>query len=223
MSIDFDRVRAICFDIDGTLSDTDDVMVSKISRILAPIQKIKPDFKPERTARRWIMGLEAPGNWVFTLADKVGIDDEIAWISERIARLNHKAPAFRLIPGVDDLLKRCFDQLPLAVVSARDQFGSTNFLNQFQLLPYFTKVITGQTCAHTKPYPDPILHAADHFGVSPAEVLMVGDTTVDIISARKAGAQSVGVLCGFGEANELIRAGADEILPTTADLLHFLQ
>ena len=221
MPIDFERVRAICFDIDGTLSDTDDVMVAKATRILTPLKKIRPEFQPEKTARRWVMGLEAPGNWVFTLADRLGIDDEIAWISERIALLNRKPPAFQLISGVDNLLRQCFERLPLAIVSARDQSGSLRFLNQFDLEPFFRQVITGQTCTHTKPYPDPILHAAEHFGLAASEILMVGDTTVDITAARKAGAQSVGVLCGFGEAEELIRAGANEILPSTADLIRY--
>jgi phosphoglycolate phosphatase len=47
---------------------------------------------------------------------------------------------------------------------------------------------------------------------------MVGDTTVDIRAGRAAGAQTVGVLCGFGEEAELRRQGADLILPSTADL-----
>jgi phosphoglycolate phosphatase len=48
---------------------------------------------------------------------------------------------------------------------------------------------------------------------------MVGDTAVDVKSARRAGAWSVAVLCGFGERKELERAGAHLILDSTADLL----
>ena len=47
---------------------------------------------------------------------------------------------------------------------------------------------------------------------------MVGDTAADIQSGKKAGAQTVGVLCGFGDRQELERAGADLILETTTDL-----
>jgi phosphoglycolate phosphatase-like HAD superfamily hydrolase len=46
----------------------------------------------------------------------------------------------------------------------------------------------------------------------------VGDTTVDIKSGRRAGAQTVAVLCGFGEQPELERAGADVVLEHTAQL-----
>jgi phosphoglycolate phosphatase-like HAD superfamily hydrolase len=52
-------------------------------------------------------------------------------------------------------------------------------------------------------------------GVFPAQCLMIGDTTVDIRAGKAAGAQTVGVLCGFGEEAELRRWGADLILPTT--------
>ena len=82
----------------------------------------------------------------------------------------------------------------------------------------FECVATSQTCEHTKPFADPVLWAAAQMGVDPRAVLMVGDTTVDIHAGRSAGAQTVGVLCGFGREAELRRAGANQIIPTTADL-----
>ena len=51
--------------------------------------------------------------------------------------------------------------------------------------------------------------AAQQMQVKPEECLMVGDTTVDIRAGKSAGAQTVGVLCGFGTERELRRAGAD--------------
>lgn len=51
---------------------------------------------------------------------------------------------------------------------------------------------------------------------------MVGDTTVDIRAGRAAGAQTVGVLSGFGERQELEEAGADVILERALDLADLL-
>ncbi|MPN00756.1 Phosphoglycolate phosphatase [bioreactor metagenome] len=48
--------------------------------------------------------------------------------------------------------------------------------------------------------------------------LMIGDTTVDILAGKAAGAQTVGVLCGFGEEGELRRAGADLIVKDLKEL-----
>ena len=54
-----------------------------------------------------------------------------------------------------------------------------------------------------KPHPEPLLFAAKAMGVDPAACLMIGDTTIDIRTGVAAGAQTVGVLCGFGTEDEL--------------------
>ena len=59
-------------------------------------------------------------------------------------------------------------------------------------------------------------------GLAPEHILMTGDTTVDIRAGKAAGAQTVGVLCGFGDEAELRRAGADVILQTTTELMDLL-
>jgi phosphoglycolate phosphatase-like HAD superfamily hydrolase len=111
---------------------------------------------------------------------------------------------------------------PLSVVSARDVESTIEFLRQSGLEKYFTCVAGALTVNHTKPYPDPIFWAAEKMGVKPENCLMIGDTTVDIRAGKAAGAQTLGVLCGFGEENELRGRGADEILKTTAGLADLL-
>jgi phosphoglycolate phosphatase-like HAD superfamily hydrolase len=59
-------------------------------------------------------------------------------------------------------------------------------------------------------------------GVPVERCAMVGDTTVDVKAARRAGAWAVAVLCGFGEREELERAGAHVILEHTAQLSSLL-
>jgi phosphoglycolate phosphatase len=73
-----------------------------------------------------------------------------------------------------------------------------------------------------KPHPAPLRHAAAQLNIPIQNCLMVGDTTVDVLAGRRAGAQSVAVLCGFGERRELERAGAHLILDSTAELVHHL-
>jgi phosphoglycolate phosphatase len=63
-----------------------------------------------------------------------------------------------------------------------------------------------------------VRHAAKQLGVPVERCVMVGDTTVDVKSARRAGAGAVAVLCGFGEREELERAGAHVILEHTSQL-----
>lgn len=219
MTLDISRIKALCFDVDGTLSDTDDLYVHKVTRFFPRLF-----FKdPEHSARRFVMWVEAPGNALLGLTDTIGLDDEIVALIDWISRHQKKSSkTFWLIPGVDEMLKQLKGHYPMSVVSARDENGTMRFLEQFDLVNYFDAVITGQSAEHTKPYPDPILLAAKKMGVQPDECLMIGDTTVDIRAGKSAGAQTVGVLCGFGEEPELKKMGANMILKSTPDLVDLL-
>ncbi len=217
--LDLGRIRALCFDVDGTLSDSDDLYARRLVRILPRVF-----FRdPARTARRLVMWFESPGNGLLTLADALGIDDEMAAVIDWMYRHRKKQwRHFLLIPGVESMLAYLYKRYPLSVVSARDERSTLAFLDGFNLARYFDVIITGQSTAHTKPYPDPVLLAARRMLVAPDQCLMIGDTTVDIRAGRSAGAQTAGVLCGFGEEDELRRMGADVILestPTLADVL----
>lgn len=219
MSLNTARIRALCFDVDGTLSDTDDLYAKKVTpylpRVLFP--------NPDQVARRMVMWVESPGNALLGFADKIGIDDEmgafIDWFSRAQPNTTRK---FLLIPGVEDMLATLKGRYPMAVVSARHEKSTMHFLDQFDLVKYFDAIVTGLSAAHTKPYPDPILLAAQKMGVKADECLMIGDTTVDIRAGKAAGAQTVGVLCGFGEEDELKEMGADLILSNTHQLADVL-
>ncbi|MEO7840922.1 MAG: HAD family hydrolase [Anaerolineales bacterium] len=215
MPLDIPRIKALCFDVDGTLSDTDDLYANGLSHFL-------PRFlfrDPVHTARRLVMWIEAPGNALLGMADTVGLDDKmVALIDWRARHRKFSDKKHILVPGVDILLERLKGRYPMSVVSARDEKHTLHFLNRFDLLKYFDVVVTGLSTVHTKPYPHPILLAAQKMGVKPEECLMIGDTTVDMRAGKSAGAQTVGVLCGFGEEEELRRMGADLILNSTNEL-----
>ena len=219
MTLDIHHIKALCFDVDGTLSDTDDLYIHKAARFFPKIL-----FKdPEHAARRFVMWVEAPGNALLGLTDTIGLDDEIAALIDWMSRHQKRSSrSFWLIPGVDEMLEQLKGHFPMAVVSARDENSTMRFLEQFSLMKFFDTIITGQSAMHTKPYPDPILLAAQRMGVKPGECLMIGDTTVDMRAGKSAGAQTVGVLCGFGEEPELRKKGADMILQTTSDLTDLL-
>ena len=219
MPLDTQRIQALCFDVDGTLSDTDDIYARKVARYL-------PRFlfrNPERAARRFVMWAEAPGNTLIGLPDIVGLDDELLRLWEWLNRHRPRPMKhFMMVPGIKEMLERLHGKYPMSVVSARDDKSTRAFLDQFELTGYFQEIVTAITAEHTKPYPDPILYAAEKMGVSPEKCLMIGDTTVDMRAGQAAGTQTVGVLCGFGERKELERRGADLILENTAELVDIL-
>ena len=224
MPLDIPQIRALCFDVDGTLSDTDDQFVHKLVKILTPFKFIFRDQDPRPFARKTVMFTEAPGNFLIGIPDKLRIDEELAAIGDFIFRKGHgKSGGFLLIPGIRNTLTMLNQHYPMSVVSARGRRSTQVFLDQFDLNPFFESIATAHTCEYTKPYPDPILWTAKQMNVPPDECLMIGDTTVDIRAAKAAGAQSVGVLCGFGKEEELQRAGADLILENTSLLAEALK
>jgi phosphoglycolate phosphatase-like HAD superfamily hydrolase len=224
MPLDLARIRAICFDVDGTLRDTDDQFVERLESWLRPVRILFRRRDPRPFARWLVMNSETPGNLLFGLPDRLGLDAPLARLGDLVYHLGmgRKEAQFLVIRGVQGMLAALQAHYPLAVVSARGERNTLAFLRQCGLQGYFEQVVTGQTCRYTKPFPDPILWAARGMQVAPAEVLMVGDTGVDIRAAKAAGAQTVGVLCGFGKETELRREGADLILPNTCDLLPVL-
>ncbi|MFZ1042927.1 MAG: HAD family hydrolase [Anaerolineales bacterium] len=216
--LDVQKIRVLCFDVDGTLSDTDDYYVDKFS---ARFQRL-PRFMvrdPERAARRLVMWSESPGNALLGLSDTIGLDGPIVRLIDFIYRHRKKKwRQFLIVPGVQDMLARLKGHYPMVIVSARDEDSTMDFLKEFNLVKYFDVVVSVLSAKHTKPYPDPILLAAKKMGVAPEACLMIGDTTVDVRAGKAAGSQTISVLCGFGEEDELRRKNPDLILPSTADV-----
>jgi phosphoglycolate phosphatase-like HAD superfamily hydrolase len=224
MTLDVSRVQALCIDIDGTLSDTDDLFVQRLARWLAPASFLFPARNPLPFARRLVMATESPGNVLMGLPDRLGIDGFLARFTDGFYRLGLGSDSnpFLIIPGVQDALVLLKPRFPMSIVSTRGERTTRAFVEQFNLTHFFQCIVSAQTCRRTKPFPDPILYAAQQMGVPPEACLMIGDTTVDMRAGKAAGAQTVGVLCGFGEEAELLFAGADALLLTTAALPELL-
>ena len=207
------EIQGWFFDLDGTLMDTDDQAVDALARRLRLIGQ----QRSRQLARRTVMLSETPMNHAMTLLDRVGLDP---WIFALRRRLSSRVePPFRLIPGVRPMIQHLATVGQLAVVSTRSQEDAALFLKQHALNAHFRLLATQETTKRLKPHPEPVLYAARQLGLPPAACVMVGDTTVDMRAARRAGAWAVGVLCGFGEEAELWRAGAQIVLESTADLL----
>lgn len=211
-----DRIQAWFFDLDGTLMDTDDQAVENLGTKL----RFLGTDRAARFARRTVMATESPMNLAMTVLDIVGLDPLIFGLRRRLTRA--VKPTFRLMTGVRPLIEYLARDKDLAVITTRSREDAMSFLAQHELIDAFDLVVTQETTKRLKPHPEPVRYAARTLSLSPAACAMVGDTTVDIRSARRAGAWAVAVLCGFGEERELRRAGAHTVLPTTANLLPLL-
>jgi HAD superfamily hydrolase (TIGR01549 family) len=218
------EIDAILFDLDGTLVETDDMAVEALAQRLAPLRRILPGRDPCRAARHILRGGEGPASRILAMLDRVGLDDEVLGLGSRLRRMSGLQSATKLRP-VDGILETLHDlsrRYHLGIVTTRNHWEVQAFLEQQQLDSLFQAITGRDDTWRIKPHPGPIRHTAEKLGVPVERCLMVGDTTVDILAARAAGAHAMGVLCGFGERKELERAGANQILNTTGDLADWL-
>jgi HAD superfamily hydrolase (TIGR01549 family) len=223
LPLDRARIRALLFDVDGTLSDSDDHMVNRFVRKLYFIDSLFKPGSAHRLARSFVHFAESPVNWVLLMADRLNLDPLLAAFLDKQANLEEaELENFPAIAGVEPMLKVLSGRFPLAIVSARNEVTTRHFLRLNQLEEYFPVVVTSQTCARTKPFADPLLFAAEQLAVPIENCLMIGDTVTDVRAAKAAGAQSLSVLCGFGLEKELLRAGTQEILVNTSELATYL-
>ena len=119
------------------------------------------------------------------------------------------------------MLRVLAERYPLAVVTSRSQREAAAFLAQYGLSDLFHVIITRDNVRRLKPHPMPVRTAAEKLGVPPEQCVMVGDTGVDVRSAKAAGALVVAVLCGFGEMNDF--GDADLVIDSTAQLGEWLR
>lgn len=236
MPLDLTRIRALCFDVDGTLADTDDHLVAQLAGLLDALPGVS-GRRAERLGRQLVMGLETPVHGAYALLDQLGLDMPLSRLRERLKAMKQRQrdPAHTrnpealdevphdMVAGVQEMLHELAAHYPMVTISTGMAARVDRFLRHYGVRDLFAEVIGAQTTRRMKPHPEPLFHAAASMGVAPEACLMIGDTTVDIRTGVAAGAQTVGVLCGFGTERELRAAGAGMILRTTSDLLAVLQ
>jgi predicted PurR-regulated permease PerM/phosphoglycolate phosphatase-like HAD superfamily hydrolase len=216
-------LRAVLFDLDGTLIETDNQLVERFvaaSRFLDPAI---PAEQRRRMARRVLMANEGLMNGVITMLDILHLDGMLFKVNGAMQRLQGHRDLADFVP-VDGSLEILRDleqrRLMLGVVTSRNREDAAAFLAQHELGDLFWVVITRDDVRRLKPHPMPVAKAAEHLGLPPEQCVMVGDTGLDVRAAKRAGALAVGVLCGFGTQGDL--CDADLVLASPADLKAWL-
>jgi HAD superfamily hydrolase (TIGR01549 family) len=218
------EIDAIFFDLDGTLAETNDGSVEALARRLHVVRWLLPRRDPVWAARRIRMAFEAPANSILGLVDRLGLDDNLFGLADRLRRIRGvEAPInYRCMDGVGEMLRDLSRRYYLAIITTRCHRDAAAFLAKENLADLIQAITGRDDTWRLKPHPSPVRQTAEQLGVPVNRCLMVGDTTVDIKAARAAGARSIGVLCGFGDRRDLEQAGADRILETTSDLANWM-
>ena len=191
----FSTVRAFLFDLDGTLIDSKLDLVDSVNFMLQEMQR---DVLPLATIASYI-GHGAPK----LVADVLGPDaaeaDRKRGLEIFLAHYSkHNLDATRAYPGVVEGLEALQDR-PMAVLTNKPKKMSVEILEALGLLKYFHAVYGGDSFEKKKPDPAGAQAILKNLGAQPREAAMVGDSDVDIKTARNAGMLAVAVNYGFGQ------------------------
>jgi 2-phosphoglycolate phosphatase len=192
-------VRAVLFDLDGTLLDTAPDMVAALN-VLRREEQLDPlpylEVKPLVSH-----GANALVRHAFPSADKALFE------ALRMRFLDRYAAALvvhtRPYEGVSEMLTYLDSAaIPWGIVTNKTEGLTGPLLEQLGLRSRADVIVCGDTVAERKPHPLPLLYAAAQLGVAPGSTVYVGDAERDILAAQAAGMRSYVALYGYIPAVE---------------------
>jgi phosphoglycolate phosphatase len=185
----------IVFDLDGTLVDSSVDLANAVNALLVEL-----GATPLAEAAIIAMVGEGASVLVRRALTAAALDPDTPGALDRF--LAHYDPHLldhtRPYPGMVDTLTWFNGRLPMAVLTNKPAHPTELMLRGLSLRVYFRTVIGGDTPHGRKPNPAGLLQLAADAGVDPGRVLMVGDSPIDLATARNAGTQICLARYGFG-------------------------
>lgn len=188
-------VRLVVFDLDGTLVDSSTDLANAVNSLLVELGvKRLPD--PEIVS----MVGEGAAVLVHRALTAAGLDPETPGALDRfLGHYNaHLLDHTRPYPGMVNTLQGLATRMPLAVLTNKPGYATDRVLEGLGLREYFREAIGGDTPFGRKPRPAGLEHLAGVADVPLSAVLLVGDSPVDLATARNAGTSICLARYGFG-------------------------
>ena len=213
--------RLIAFDLDGTLIDSVPDLAAAVARTLSELDLPEPN---EAKVRDWV------GNGAPVLVERA-----LTWALQAPPEPSLQQRAYdvfmvhygaapntltTLYPGVKQALEALHQQgLTLVLITNKPESFIEPLLKHFELLDYFTLWIGGDSLAEKKPHPLPLLHAAHHCQIPPAECVMVGDSRHDMAAGKAAGFTTLALPYGYNHGEPIENSHPDLVLSSLTELL----
>ena len=185
--------RAVLFDFDGTLADTAPDLAAAVNRMCVeqgleplPIERLRPFASAgARGLVHAAFGIK-PGDGEYAALRETFLE----YYAERVCEKT------RLFPGIAELLARLRERgIAWGIVTNKATRFTERIVTKLKLEP--DCVACGDTTAHLKPHPAPLLHAAQQIRISPQNCMYLGDDLRDMQAAQAAGMRPIAVDWGY--------------------------
>lgn len=208
-------IKAVLFDIDGTIVNTEKVMTKSLQEALKEVLEISVSEKE----LEFIFALTSEKTTTrFTTVEKERSRLHEKWRDNIKARM-HEAKIF---DGIEHVLARLHEKsYPLGVVTSKNAEELVYQFSHLELSNYFEVVVTSSDTPEPKPSPQPIIKAMKQLQVAPEETIYIGDTINDLRSARDSGTHFA--LAGWGAKEDRALDKAENKLTTPKQLFTLLE
>ena len=213
--------QGIFFDLDGTLADTAPDLVAATNLLLVarnlapkPYEFLRPYASAgARGLLEGAFGISPDHEDFIPLRDEFFINYEKALLVDS-----------KLFDDMDNLLAQMDEaNLPWGIVTNKSERFTKPLVELMGLSHRSVSTVSGDTTPHSKPHPEPILHAARSANIDPTKSLYVGDDIRDVVAGKAAGMKTVAAAYGYCGCKEPPEAwGADYIVHHPLELLQII-
>lgn len=207
------KYKTLLFDLDGTLLDTNELIISSFLYTL-------DQFFPGKYTRETIiphMGKTLYEQMVYFGNEKFAAEMVNVYREHNIRTHNEMVKDF---PFVKEVLTHLYERgAIMGVVTSKGIITTEMGLKLFGLYPFMSTIVTFEDTKLHKPNPDPVLLAMEKLNAKPNTTLMVGDSQYDIQAAQNAGITSVGVAWSLKGSDFLQQFHPDYMLNDFRDLI----
>ena len=205
----------ILFDLDGTLIDSTEAILESFGVAYEKHGREAPDSELIKAE------IGHPLDHMFST---LGVEEEKVWDFVAAYKDHYRMISCQktvLLPDAREAVELASKHATLGVVTTKTGKYSIELLEHLGLMHHFGVLIGREDVENPKPHPEPIYKALQALPKTANEIWMVGDTCMDMLSAKEANVTGVGVTCGYAEEKHLTGC-AEYIHATALDAVRFI-
>jgi len=187
----------ILFDLDGTLIDSTDAILESFHNSF----DVYGEKHPSDEAIKALIGY--PLDIMYA---QLGVEDNLVWDYVNTYKEHYRVISTQktyLLESAKEAVVMASEIAEVGIVTTKTGRYSKVLMEHFGLMEYFKVLIGRENVQNPKPHQEPILKALESFDANDKDIWMIGDTKLDLISAKNAGVNSIGVLSGYDNKDEL--------------------
>jgi len=193
--------QTILFDLDGTLIDSTEAILESFDHTFGHFALATPP------AEKITAEIGHPLDGMFL---SLGIPETDVWgyvdVYKAYYRQISRAKTI-LLPEAEEAVQKASEIAKLGIVTTKTGKFSIELLEHMNLMHYFEVMVGREDVTCPKPHPEPILTALTKLKMDTKRCWMIGDTCMDMLSAKEAGVTGIAVTSGYGSRSQLLECG----------------